>query len=69
MQPGLIIVSNRLPVSVKKTDGQLEFFPSVGGLATGLASYANDPHNKWIGWPGNNRSLRNYKKVTAIRFS
>ena len=49
---GLVIVSNRLPVSVKKVDGKLEFFPSIGGLATGLASYAKDSRNKWIGWPG-----------------
>jgi trehalose 6-phosphate synthase/phosphatase len=52
MQPSLIIVSNRLPVSVKKTEGKLEFYPSVGGLATGLASYATNKRNKWIGWPG-----------------
>jgi trehalose 6-phosphate synthase/phosphatase len=52
MSSGLVIVSNRLPVSVKKVDGKLEFFPSVGGLATGLAHYADDPRNKWIGWPG-----------------
>ncbi len=52
MQPSLIIVSNRLPVSVKKTDGKLEFYPSIGGLATGLASYATNRRNKWIGWPG-----------------
>jgi len=52
MQPALIIVSNRLPVSVKKEKGKLEFYPSTGGLATGLASYANDKKNKWIGWPG-----------------
>ena len=52
MQPGLIIVSNRLPVSVKKVDGKLVFYPSIGGLATGLASYATDSKNKWIGWPG-----------------
>ena len=49
---GVIIVSNRLPVSVKKSKGILEFYPSVGGLATALSSYANDPGNKWIGWPG-----------------
>ena len=48
----LVIVSNRLPVSVKKVDGKLEFYPSVGGLATGLSSYANKPGSKWIGWPG-----------------
>src|SRR5665811_1169827 len=48
----VIIVSNRLPVSVKKKDGKLVFYPSVGGLATGLASYIEDSKNKWIGWPG-----------------
>jgi trehalose 6-phosphate synthase/phosphatase len=52
MSSGLVIVSNRLPVSVKKVDGKLEFFPSIGGLATGLAHYAKDSRNKWIGWPG-----------------
>jgi len=52
MQPGLIIVSNRLPISVKKVDGKLEFSRSIGGLATGLDSYTADSKNKWIGWPG-----------------
>lgn len=48
----VIIVSNRLPVSVKKDDGELQFYPSLGGLATGLASYVSDSRNTWIGWPG-----------------
>lgn len=48
----VIIVSNRLPVSVKKDDGKLQFYPSVGGLATGLSSYVTDSRNTWIGWPG-----------------
>ncbi|CAN5191957.1 bifunctional alpha,alpha-trehalose-phosphate synthase (UDP-forming)/trehalose-phosphatase [soil metagenome] len=48
----VIIVSNRLPVSVKKEDGKLVFSQSTGGVATGLASYANNPANRWIGWPG-----------------
>lgn len=48
----VIIASNRLPVSVKKVDGKLEFSQSTGGVATGLASYANNPNNAWIGWPG-----------------
>jgi trehalose 6-phosphate synthase/phosphatase len=50
--PQVIIVSNRLPVSVKKVDGKLEFYPSVGGLATGLSSYVKNKRNLWIGWPG-----------------
>ncbi len=48
----VIIVSNRLPVSVKKENGRLEFYPSVGGLATGLSSYVKNKRNLWIGWPG-----------------
>ncbi len=46
------IVSNRLPISVKKIGDRLEFYPSSGGLATGLASYTEDSNNKWVGWPG-----------------
>ncbi|MGH7237023.1 MAG: alpha,alpha-trehalose-phosphate synthase (UDP-forming), partial [Candidatus Saccharimonadales bacterium] len=52
MQAGVVIVSNRLPLSVKKVDGKLEFHSSVGGLATGLSFYTKNKHNKWIGWPG-----------------
>lgn len=52
MQPFLTLVSNRLPVSVKKVGGKLEFAPSVGGLATGLSSYTTNKQTKWIGWPG-----------------
>jgi trehalose 6-phosphate synthase/phosphatase len=48
----VIIVSNRLPVSVKKENGKLGFYPSVGGLATGLSGYVKNRKNKWIGWPG-----------------
>ena len=52
MTPSVVIVSNRLPISIKRTDNGLEFYPSVGGLATGLAAYVNDKRNRWIGWPG-----------------
>ena len=48
----VIIVSNRLPISVKKDDAKLVFLPSLGGIATGLSSYVEDPSNIWIGWPG-----------------
>ncbi|HSX45783.1 MAG TPA: bifunctional alpha,alpha-trehalose-phosphate synthase (UDP-forming)/trehalose-phosphatase [Candidatus Saccharimonadia bacterium] len=50
--PQVIIVSNRLPVSVAKENGKLRFYPSTGGLATGLSSYVNNRKSTWIGWPG-----------------
>ncbi len=50
--PQILIVSNRLPVTVKKVAGVLTFESSVGGMASGLASYVANRRYKWIGWPG-----------------
>ncbi|NLZ94233.1 MAG: bifunctional alpha,alpha-trehalose-phosphate synthase (UDP-forming)/trehalose-phosphatase [Bacteroidales bacterium] len=49
----LIILSNRLPVKIKKNENN-EFIisPSEGGLATGLGSLDTDTEKIWIGWPG-----------------
>jgi trehalose 6-phosphate synthase/phosphatase len=48
----LIIVSNRLPVTVRAEKGQVSVVRSSGGLATALRG----PHERldalWIGWPG-----------------
>ncbi|UOR06477.1 bifunctional alpha,alpha-trehalose-phosphate synthase (UDP-forming)/trehalose-phosphatase [Hymenobacter aerilatus] len=48
----IIIVSNRLPTKVQRTDNDLAFTPSEGGLATGLGSIYRAEGNVWIGWPG-----------------
>jgi len=48
----LLVVSNRLPVTVKKRKQSLEFVQSVGGLATGLGSFYDSYDIAWIGWPG-----------------
>ncbi|MBW6463734.1 MAG: bifunctional alpha,alpha-trehalose-phosphate synthase (UDP-forming)/trehalose-phosphatase [Firmicutes bacterium] len=48
----VIIVSNRLPVSVARNNGNLNITPSVGGLATGLSSFHRDSNGLWVGWPG-----------------
>jgi trehalose 6-phosphate synthase/phosphatase len=47
-----IIVSNRLPVKISKTDNEYILSTSEGGLATGLGSIYKQGDNKWIGWPG-----------------
>ena len=48
----LLIVSNRLPVTVKADEGAPSVAQSAGGLATGMSG----PHERlgglWIGWPG-----------------
>lgn len=48
----ILIVSNRLPVSVHSDESGLEFQPSSGGLATGLSSLHGQFETQWIGWPG-----------------
>ncbi len=48
----LILVSNRLSVSVEQKKLKLEFKPSMGGLATGLSSLESKDELLWIGWPG-----------------
>ncbi len=47
-----IIVSNRLPVSVKKKEGKYVFRASSGGLATGISSIDTIDKMVWVGWPG-----------------
>ena len=48
----LILVSNRLPVTVEKRKGILNFKQSVGGLATGLSSLYQSYESIWVGWGG-----------------
>jgi trehalose 6-phosphate synthase/phosphatase len=48
----LLIVSNRLPVTIQKKKNALSFSQSLGGLATGLGSFYKTYNSKWIGWGG-----------------
>lgn len=47
----LVVVSNRLPVSVVKHEGMLEYQASSGGLATAMSSL-EQTDRIWVGWPG-----------------
>jgi trehalose 6-phosphate synthase/phosphatase len=48
----LLLVSNRLPVTLASADGEPRIMPSVGGLATGLRGPHERSSGMWIGWPG-----------------
>ncbi len=50
--PRLIVVSNRLPISVSKVNGKLVFEASKGGLATAMSSLGKSQDYIWVGWPG-----------------
>jgi trehalose 6-phosphate synthase/phosphatase len=48
----LIIVSNRLPVTIKSERGEVAIVRSEGGLATGMRALHEQADSIWIGWPG-----------------
>jgi trehalose 6-phosphate synthase/phosphatase len=53
----ILLVSNRLPITVIKNSDKLEFKESVGGLVSGISSYLDNLKDLnyefiWIGWPG-----------------
>jgi trehalose 6-phosphate synthase/phosphatase len=71
--PRLLIVSNRLPVSVEVDDDGLHLSPSAGGLATGLRTPHERSGGLWIGWPGDTSALDDAQRdelghrITALR--
>ena len=50
----LVIVSNRLPITVSKDEDsdKWQFSRSIGGLVTALTSVLKNRKGMWIGWPG-----------------
>lgn len=63
----LIIVSNRLPITVAEQEGKLMFKESPGGLVSGLSAYLDSLKGSyfkktdylWIGWPGTDVGEKN----------
>ncbi|KAL4785973.1 glycosyl transferase [Aspergillus varians] len=61
----LIIVSNRLPLSLKKIDGSYQSSLSSGGLVTALSGISQSTNVRWFGWPGTNIEDPEERKVAA----
>lgn len=56
-EPRVLLVSNRLPVSIAQQNEALVLQRSVGGLATALSSIFERGNALWIGWSGNKKPL------------
>jgi trehalose 6-phosphate synthase len=49
----LIVVSNRLPITIKRVSaGRYEYNKSSGGLVSGISGLKQDTKFEWYGWPG-----------------
>ncbi|MBN2545861.1 MAG: bifunctional alpha,alpha-trehalose-phosphate synthase (UDP-forming)/trehalose-phosphatase [Spirochaetes bacterium] len=66
--PKIIIISNRLPVTVEKKSNEFIFKQSAGGLATGLSSLPSDMDYIWIGNPGITLENLNNDERTKLKF-
>src|SRR5882672_11801675 len=48
----LIVVSNRLPITVQTAEDDLQLQPSSGGLVSALVPILADSGGCWVGWTG-----------------
>ena len=62
----LLLVSNRLPVTVQTTGHEASLVRSAGGLATGLSSVHRPGRDVWIGWLGD-ASRHSAAQLSGIR--
>ncbi len=65
----LVIVSNRLPVSVTKRKGDIGIQTSAGGLATGVGSFYKSYDSIWVGWPGLTIRRSNADEKERVRWA
>ena len=48
----IVIIANRLPVKIERSEEGYTIERSEGGLATGLGSLETEAEKYWVGWPG-----------------
>ncbi|GIX40770.1 MAG: hypothetical protein KatS3mg129_0503 [Leptospiraceae bacterium] len=48
----ILIVANRLPVTIHMDERNYHFSQSPGGLASALSSLKDKYEMEWLGWPG-----------------
>jgi trehalose 6-phosphate synthase/phosphatase len=63
----LVVVSNRLPVSLKHTAGTWSAERSSGGLATAMDPILKKSEGMWIGWPGSSEGAGDPGRQEALQ--
>lgn len=62
----LLLVSNRLPITVSEGSDGLQISESTGGLATGLRRLHHQTSGLWLGWPGDLSRLQPEQQRSAL---
>ena len=63
----VIIVSNRLPFTVRADDDNVTVTTAAGGLANGLRAFHEEGDSLWIGWPGDASSIPRSRRAAVTR--
>ncbi len=65
MGANVLVISNRLPVTIKRNEkGEYTYSMSSGGLVTALQGLKKSTSFKWFGWPGLEIPLNEQAKVS-----
>jgi trehalose 6-phosphate synthase/phosphatase len=63
----LVIVANRLPVTVQPVGPEITLIPASGGLARGLKPWHERSAGLWVGWPGDVSEFRSEQRQQIER--
>ncbi|KAJ2159406.1 Trehalose-6-P synthase/phosphatase complex synthase subunit [Coemansia sp. RSA 552] len=62
----LIVVSNRLPVTLAQTGNEWSFKLSSGGLVSALSGLKREMSFTWVGWPGKDFGTEDRAKIDSL---
>ncbi|KAJ2378703.1 Trehalose-6-P synthase/phosphatase complex synthase subunit, partial [Coemansia sp. RSA 2603] len=62
----LIVVSNRLPVTLKQNGSEWSFQLSAGGLVSALSGLKREMSFTWVGWPGKDFGQEDRIKINSL---
>jgi len=65
-QQRLVVVSNRLPVTVRRHGDGWKVHASAGGLVTAMKPILDRTNGIWIGWPGDSSGIGDSRRQEAI---
>ncbi|KAJ2704312.1 Trehalose-6-P synthase/phosphatase complex synthase subunit [Coemansia sp. IMI 203386] len=62
----LIVVSNRLPVTLAQNGSEWSFKLSSGGLVSALSGLKREMSFTWVGWPGKDFGVNDRQKINEL---
>ncbi|KAJ1727456.1 Trehalose-6-P synthase/phosphatase complex synthase subunit [Coemansia biformis] len=65
-QARLIVVSNRLPVTLAKNEAEWSFKLSSGGLVSALSGLKREMSFTWVGWPGKDFGADDRRSIDGL---